>query len=257
MPTDFDAWAEIYDSVYSYVHDDIPFYVKFAREAEGPALELGCGTGRVTLPIADAGVEITGIDSSEAMLSVARRKAQTHPVPGDRLSLLHGDMRVLSLDHVFGLVIIPFRGFLSLLTVEDQMKTLGTIKRLLSPGGRLAFNIFVPDADMLTQPGDVPSHFRDVTDPETGVRHVLWQQSGFDNHAQIIDTRVIVESLDGDGAVTKRLYRDSQLRYVHRWEMHHLLTTCGFEVLSLYGDFDESPFDETSTEMVWVARAPA
>lgn len=257
MPTDFDAWADIYDSVYSYVRNDISFYTRLAREAKGPVLELGCGTGRVTLPIAESGVEVTGVDSSEAMLAVAQRKAEARLAVNDKLTLLHGDMRDLLLEGRFGLVIVPFRGFLSLLTVEDQIKTLSNVKRLLSPGGKLAFNIFVPDLDMLTQPGDVPSHFRDVTDPETGARQVLWHQSSYDNHAQIIDARVIVETLDGDGVVTKRLYRDFQLRYVHRWEMHHLLTTCGFEVGSLYGDFDESPFDESSTEMVWVAQAQA
>ena len=254
MATDFDSWADIYDSVYSYVRADIPFYVELAREAGGPVLELGCGTGRVALPIAEAGAEIVGIDSSEAMLAVARHKAEARPALGDKLTLLRGDMRDLSLGRRFGLVIIPFGGFLSLLTVEDQMKTLNGIKQHLSPRGTLAFNIFVPDLDMLTQEGDVPYHFRDVTDPKTGARYVLWHQSSYDNHDQIVNARIIVEALDADGVVTKRLYRDFQLRYVHRWEMHHLLTTCGFEVESLYGDFDDSPFDETSTEMVWVAK---
>ena len=150
MPTDFDAWADIYDSVYSYVRNDISFYTRLAREAKGPVLELGCGTGRVTLPIAESGVEVTGVDSSEAMLAVAQRKAEARLAVNDKLTLLHGDMRDLLLEGRFGLVIVPFRGFLSLLTVEDQIKTLSNVKRLLSPGGKLAFNIFVPDLDMLT-----------------------------------------------------------------------------------------------------------
>ena len=257
MTSDFDAWADVYDRIYSYVRDDIPFYVEAARESDGPVLELGCGTGRVTVPIAEAGVDVVGLDFSSAMLDVARSKSQRLPSGSGNLTLVQADMRDFSLDTSFGLVIIPFRGFLSLLTVEDQTRTLLNVKRHLAPGGRLIFNIFVPDLDMLVQDGDVPYHYRDVTDPDTGARLVLWHQSSYDNHAQIINARVIAEELDEEGTVVRRFYRDFQLRYVHRWEMHHLLRVCGFEVLDLYGDFQGSPFDETCNEMVWVAGLPS
>ena len=253
----YDQWAEIYDSVYSYVREDIPFYVEEARRAGGPVLELGCGTARVALPMAEAGLDVVGLDSSSAMLGAARRKMQRLAGRGGSLSLVQGDMRQFSLYQRFNLVIIPFRGFLSLLAVEDQMRTLDKVKRHLAPGGKLIFNIFVPDLNMLVQEGDVPYHFRDVTDPDSGARLVLWHQSSYDNHNQIINARQIVEELDEEGVVGRRLYRDFQLRYVHRWEAHHLLRLCGYEVLDLFGDFDRSPFDETSTEMVWVAGVPA
>ena len=249
----YDRWADIYDSVYSYVRDDIPFYVEEAVAAGGPVLELGCGTGRVAIPIAEAGVDIVGLDSSPAMLAVARRKIARHPGWVGSLSLVQGDMRDFSLGQRFNLVIIPFRGFLSLMTVEDQMRTLENIKRHLTPAGKLVFNVFVPDLDMLVQEGDVPYHFRDVTDPRTGVHLVLWHQSSSDNFNQVISARTIVEELDDEGVASRRLYRDFQLHYVHRWEMHHLLWTCGYRVLDLYGGFDRCPFDEFSTEMVWVA----
>ena len=250
--SDFDQWADIYDSVYSYVREDIPFYVEEAHRAGGPVLELGCGTGRVALAIADAGLDVVGLDSSAGMLNVARRKLVRRASSGGSVALVRGDMRLFHLDRTFPLIVIPFNGFLSLLTVEDQVRALGCIKTHLAPGGRLVFNIFVPDLDMLVQEGDVPYHLRDVTDPETGARRVLWHQSRYDNLNQIINARVIVEELDDDSAVGRRLYRDFQLRYVYRWEMHHLLTTCGYEVVELYGGFDRSVFDESSTEMVWV-----
>ena len=255
MPSSFDQWAEVYDSVYSYVTDDIPFYIDEARSAGGSVLELGCGTGRVAIPIAQAGIEIVGLDSSAAMLEVAGRKAQK--APGARgLRLVEADMRDFSLDEVFGLVIIPFRGFLSLLSVEDQIQALANVRAHLAPGGKLAFNIFVPDLNMLVQEGDVAYHLRDVTDSDTGRRLVVWHQSAYDNHNQIISARVIVDDLEADGVVGRRFYRDFQLRYSHRWEIRHLLEVCGFEIVDLFGDFERSPFDEASTEMVWVARAP-
>ena len=257
MASGYDQWADIYDSVYSYLTDDVPFYVEEARSAQGPVLELGCGTGRVAIPVAEAGADVVGLDDSEAMLSVARRKMGSLAAGPGSLSLVNGDMRDFALDRKFALVIIPFRGFLSLLTVEDQRRTLDAIKRHLAPGGRLILNIFVPDLDMLVQEGDVAYHFRDVTDPDTGVTHVIWHQSRYDNHNQIINARTIVETLDEKGAVSTRIYRDFQLRYVHRWEMHHLLEVCGYEILDLFGDFGRSPFEESSTEMVWVAGVGA
>ena len=260
-PSVYDQWAEIYDSVYSYVTDDIPFYVEEALQAGGPVLELGCGTGRVTIPIADAGVDVVGLDSSPSMLEVACRKLERSSRGAGNLTLVEADMRALaSLDTLdnkdkeFGLAIIPFRGFLALMNVEDQMQALDGIRHRLVPGGRLIFNVFVPDAHMLVQEGDVPYHLRDVTDKETGRKLVLWQQSTYDHHNQITRVRIIIEELDESGAVSKRLYKDFQLRYAHRWEIEHLLARCGYEVLDLFGDFDRSPFDESSTEMVWVAR---
>ena len=249
----YDRWADIYDSVYSYVRADIPFYVEEAVAVGGPVLELGCGTGRVTIPIAEAGVDIVGLDSSPAMLAVARSKIAGHPEWGGSLSLVQGDMRDFSMGQRFDLVIIPFRGFLALMTVEDQMRTLENIKRHLTPAGKLVFNVFVPDMAILVQEGDAPQHFRDVTDSRTGAHLVLWNQSSFDNFNQIISTRTIVEELDDEGVVSRRLYRDFQLRYVHRWEMHHLLQACGYRVLDLYGGFNRCPFDEFSAEMVWVS----
>ena len=257
MASTYDPWAEIYDSVYSFVREDIPFYIEEAQRCEGPVLELGCGTGRVAIPIAEAGVDIVGLDFSARMLDVARRKMRCLEGSAGSLTLVQADMRDFVLDSPydrFRLAIIPFRGFLSLLTVEDQVRALDRIKRHLAPGGKLIFNIFVPDLNMLVQEGDVPYHFRDVTDPDTGTRLVVWHQSRYDNCNQIVNARVIVEELDREGAVCRRLYRDFQLRYVHRWEMHHLLRLCGYEIVDLFGGFDRSPFDEASTEMVWVAR---
>ncbi len=251
--SDFDRWASVYDRVYSYVAEDIPFYVDEAKRSGGPVLELGCGTGRVSIPIAKAGVDIVGVDFSEPMLAVARGKSESLSSSDGALTLVHADMRDLSLGQTFRLVIVPFRGFLSLLTVEDQVKTLENVKRHLEPGGRLVFNVFVPDLNMLLQEGDTAYHLRDVIDPDTGSRLVLWQQSAYDNHNQLINARVSVEDLDANGSVVNKLYRDFQLRYAFRWELHHLLVSCGYDVVDLFGDFERTPFDETSGEMVWVA----
>ena len=257
MPSGIDAWADVYDAIYSSVRGDIPFYVDTAVESRGTVLELGCGTGRVTVPIAEARVDIVGLDLSEAMLAAARRKTKGLPAGSGSVTLVQGDMADFTLadEKRFGLAIIPFRGILHLLTVDAQVRALQSIKRHLEPGGRLVFNVFVPDPATLAEEGGLPTPLPDSTDPDTGARFVRWLQSSYDNHNQLWTARVTAEEVDADGNMVRRLHRDFQVRYVHRWEMHHLLEMCGFEVVDLYGDFDRSPFDETSTEMVWVAAA--
>lgn len=256
----YDAWADVYDAVYAYVRDDLPYYVREALRTGGPVLELGCGTGRVAIALARAGVDVVGVDFSPRMLEEARRNLEDAGAPPGSVTLVEADMRGFEPGQVggpFPLVLIPFRGFLSLLTVPDQVSTLQNVKRHLAPDGELIVDLFVPDLEMLVQEGDTPRHFRDVTDPRTGGRYVLWQQSAYDNHNQIIDARIIVERLDSGGVVEQRQYLDFQIRYIHFWEMHHLLTACGYEVLDVLGDFDGSALDDTSTEMIWRVRPTA
>ena len=247
----YDDWADIYDAVFSYVVNDIPFYVDEARNAEGLILELGCGTGRVAIPMALNGARVIGIDSSAAMLERAREKA--YETDASNLTLVQADIRDFELEEKFSLVVIPFRGFLSLLSVEDELRTLSNIKRHLEPGGKVALDIFVPDINMLVQEGDVPYHFQDVTDPATGQRLVIWNQASYDPFSQIMSIRTTIEKLDDVGYVSSKMYRDFSLRYIFRWEMHHLLRACGYDVLALYGDFERGDFDEGSTDMIWVA----
>ena len=248
----YDAWADIYDSVFSYVVDDIPFYLDEAKRSGGPVLELGCGTGRVSIPIALSGIELVGLDSSTAMLERAQQKAERAGATG--LSFLQADMRNFSLPDKFSLIIIPFRGLLSVLSVEDEIHVLSNIKRHLAPGGKLIFDIFVPDLNMMVQEGDVPYHFRDLTDPSTGKQIVLWNQASYDAYTQVMSIRTTIEYLDCSGRVSDKIYRDFALRYIFRWEMYHLLRACGYDIIALYGDFKRRDFDENSANMIWVAE---
>ena len=249
-----DSWAQNYDSIYSYVREDIPFYVGEARRAGGPVLELGCGTGRVTVPIAEAGVEIVGLDSSEAMLEVASRKLERLSLES-AATLTKGDMARLpaEYDGRFSLVIVPFRGFLS--PADGAGAGGDALRSQAEPGARRPARL----QRLRSRAADARGGRRhrapssDVTDPETGNRLVVWHQSSYDNYNQVIFVRLTVDRLDDRGRVVERVYLDYELRYVHRWEMHHLLVRCGFEVLDLFGDFDGSEFDEMSGEMVWVA----
>ena len=250
----YDSWAEIYDWVYAWRRDDVRFYVEQARLSGGSVLELGSGTGRVAIPIARAGVEVVGLESSTAMLREAQRKTGAASEASAGVPLwVEGDMRDFSLGRKFALVIIPFRGFLSLLSVGEQLDCLRHIRGHLAPGGRLIFDVFVPDLDMLTDDDSTPFYVEDVRHPDSDRRLIIWHHNRFDNHNQINNARTILEEVDSGGEVVRRLYREFQVRYIHRFEAQHLLELAGFRVEELYGDFELGPFDEDSADMVWVA----
>lgn len=155
--------AELYDHVVPYQdRPDIPFYVRAALDAQGPVLELGCGTGRTMLPIARAGATISGLDSSRWMLERCRARAASEPPDvRARIDLHAGDMRDFDLGRTFALITIPFRAFQHLITVDDQVACLRSIYRSLTSGGRLILDLFNPSIPRLAlDPAD--THF----DPE-------------------------------------------------------------------------------------------
>jgi SAM-dependent methyltransferase len=261
--------AEAYDAE-TIVRDDIPFYVELAKEAAArgeSVLELACGTGRVTIPIAQAGLNVVGLDRSPAMLDVARRKAEgvdfPHPNPlpeGEGITpenprWVEGDMSKFELGERYGLVIIPARSLLLLLTVAEEKSCLRCVREHLVDGGRLALNIFNPDLVLMASWMTTKQGLW-RREPESGPTRDVLVTRDYRTADQAIDERYIDTELSDQGAVIARVERNLRLRYVFRYEMEHLLALSGFEVEALYGWFDKRPFDDESSEMVWLARKP-
>ncbi len=252
--------AELYDIVYADYQDDLEFYVQEATAVGGPCLELGCGSGRVLLPVARAGVKVTGLDVSKPMLARARRKVAA--LPDDlraNVTLGEGDMRSFKLDEQFALVYIPFRAFLHLMQVPDQITTLGNIHRHLRPGGRLALNFFDPSLEYIVAHsgpigGALHTTGETFVDPRTEHLLVEWATIHYTEHLQRIDQYFVYDEVDQRGRVVGRLYRNLQLRYIFRWEFEHLLARCGFELVALYGTFDRQPFMQAGQELIWLAQ---
>jgi SAM-dependent methyltransferase len=252
--------AELYDLVYADYLEDIAFYVEEARKADGPCLELGCGTGRVLIPVAEAGVTVTGLDLARPMISRARRKVAA--LPDDlrsRITLGEGDMRSFKLPTQFALIYIPFRAFLHLMQAEDQIAALINIRRHLQPGGRLALNFFDPSLEYIVSHsgpigGALHTTGETFVDPRSGHLLVEWATVHYAQHLQRIDQYFIYDEIDARGRVVGRLYRNLQMRYIFRWEFEHLLARCGFEVVSLYGSFNRDPYGQAGQELIWIAR---
>ncbi|MBI2846383.1 MAG: class I SAM-dependent methyltransferase [Chloroflexi bacterium] len=258
MANQYEFVAGFYDHVAPYVERrDMEFYVGLAIESRGPVLELGCGTGRVLIPISRAGIQITGIDMSEHMLAVCREKLPQEPVEvQDRVKLVVGDIRQFDLGRRFRLVIIPFRPFQHLVTVEDQLNCLACAHRHLEPGGRLAMDVFNPDLSrlvnerLLEEMGDEPPF--EMPDGRRVVRK--FRIVSIDLHKQVRDTEIIYYVTYPDGR-QERLVHPFPFRYFFRYEVEHLLTRTGFEVEEVCSDFDGSPYgSKYPGELIFVGR---
>ena len=164
-------------------------------------------------------------------------------------------MKDFKFDYQFELIIIPFNGFLSLLSIEDQLKTLRNIRRHLTKDGKLLFDVFIPDHELLIQEGDLLVHSRDIKDTISGDSMIVYEQSHADVFHQLIFAKILMEKISSTGESLKRLYLDYKLRYIHIWEMIHLLDRSGFKVLNVFGNFNEDPLSEDSSMMIFeVAR---
>ena len=134
-----------YSKAYQSRVEDVAYYVELARESGGPVLEYGCGNGRITLPIARHGVEITGVDLSPAMLADLREKLKRdYDFVRELVRVRQGDMREVRLRKRFPLVIVPFNGILHLYAREDFERFFARVREHLTPDGRLVFDASVP-----------------------------------------------------------------------------------------------------------------
>ena len=252
MLTYGDAWGQLYDKVHA-LQEDIPFWVSEAETATGPVLELGCGTGRVTIPVSQAGVTITGLDNSPVMLAQARSKAKKLRLRRKNLHFINGDMRDFDLGQQFNLVIIPFRSFQLLLSVEDQWRALACIKKHLEPGGRLIFNLFVPRAGCLEQKKSFGLFGNEAARLSEAPRMELEEKSQHDEYSQIIYVKNVLKEYGERDTVQKRSEVSYALRYTYQREAQNLLKNAGYRILETYGNFRREPLGETSEEMIWVA----
>jgi len=260
MRDDYALDAELYDIVYADYDDDIQFYVEEVQAANGPCLELGCGTGRILIPAAQAGATLVGVDTAQPMLALARRKlGKLPPDVQERIKLVRGDMRTVQLDQHFALVTVPFRAFLHLLAADDQIAALHNIHRLLQPGGRLVLNFFDPSLESIVAHGGPLGGALHLTgeqffDPRTNRLLIEYATVHYTPQLQRLEQYFVYDELNRDGRVMGRLYRNLQMRYIFRWEFEHLLARCGFELVALYGSFDRQPHLRTGQELIWIAQ---
>jgi SAM-dependent methyltransferase len=229
----YDAIARIYDPWSRSVTEDVGFYVEEARRSGGPVIELAVGTGRVAVPIAQAGIAVVGIDQSREMLEVARAYARQKGVE-ELLDLRLGDLRQPPVTERVGLVICPFRSLLHLATEDEKLEALRAAKRLLEPDGRLVFDVFAPSAD------DIEETDGRWLEREPGI----FERADWDESARTLTLSV----RGGESAATMHLH------WLSRVEWERLVHEAGFELNTVYGWFDRRPFDG-GEDMVFVCTS--
>jgi SAM-dependent methyltransferase len=256
----------LYDSIIADYYDtsplvssrtqDLAFYLETAAASRGPVLELGCGTGRIALPMAESGWRVTGLDISRRMLKRAEQKRSfLAPERRDLLRLVHGDMTGFDLHEQFPLIIIPFRPFQHLLSVEAQLGCLLCARRHLADGGRLVMDFFQTDAARMHDPKFLEAHF--VAEYEmSGARRVrLFERiAAFHRAEQCNDVEMAFEVTEPGGRIDRHVFAFT-FRYFFRYEVEHLLARCGLRLLETFGNFDRSPLQDDSPEMIFVADA--
>ncbi len=240
--------VEVYDNQtiteWEASQNDLPFYLEEAKVAGGSVLELGCGTGRLLIPLLSSGLEVSGLDASAAMLEIARQKREhLSPELASRLHLHQGDMSEFELGQQFALILIPFRSFQLLLTPEAQRRCLICINRHLTPRGKVIINLFDPRYDLI-RPGKQPSASlpKHLVHPVSG-NQVLVEtlERASDPVTQTFTEQWRFTETDATGALVRQEEHELQMRWTFRYEMRHLVEGCGLVVEAEYSDFHRSP----------------
>ena len=223
----FDRFARFYDDDYRAYDDDLGLILEMAEEADGPVLELGCGTGRVLLPLADAGVTVTGVDISTALLGVARAELVAAGLAAG-VRLVEADMRHPGLpEEAFALVICTSNTLMHLTDPADQEATLAAARRLLRPGGRLMLDLFNPDLPRLLEVNGLMELADRWRDEVSGVDVTKWSVRNLDIAEQLQETLFIYEETLPSGE-TRRTHCPFTLRFLWRSEGELMLRDCRF-----------------------------
>jgi SAM-dependent methyltransferase len=259
LKLELDAWARYYDFIHLGLPGEAEFYVMEALRRGGATLELGCGTGRVCIPMAMSGVDATGLDFSQKMLAVCRAKARAvRPLKGT-LTLAHADMRHFDLGRKFSLIVIPYRGFMHLLGPEDQRRCLQCVRSHLAPDGLLLLNVWAAKPTTLAHAirmydSEEPWFSESIPLDEEGVVLNHYHAAHYDEFEQRILEQHRMDTVDAEG----RLLETQRLTLTRTWftprEMEHLVVSCGFAIEAVWGDFDGEALGEDSNEMIWFLR---
>lgn len=235
---------------------DLPMILEVAKQAKGPILELGVGAGRVAVPLARKGHAVTGVDDSRAMLGAlaASLAGETAAVRG-RVTALCQDLRRLRVPKGrFRLALLPFNTFCHFETLADQDRVMAGAARALRRGGWLWMSVFRFDparATGVVRAEPAPLSGEDPAHP--GSRTEVFFQQTFERAAQVTEARFWLDTVAPDGLV-RRQSMQLRLRWFERFELERLLAAHGFEVRHVWGDFDGSAFEDTSPQIVVLAR---
>ncbi len=245
---EWDRVAPFYD-IYAQATFDIPFFVQEATRQPGNVLELMAGTGRVSLPLVKAGVQLTCVDNSPEMLTILRQKLAQAQLSAQVYGM---DVRDLAFDKPFDLILLPFHSFGELTSSDDQKRVLTRIYELLVPGGRFICTLHNPSQRLRSIDGQLRlvGSYPGV-EPQTTL--VFWSVSTYDQTTKIVHGLQFYERYDSKGIMQEKSLLPIEFALLQRTEFEALAKDCGFQIHSFYGDYNYAPFqEESSSYMIWI-----
>jgi len=245
---DYGGVADLYD-LYVTADYDVEFFVAEVRRARGPVLELTSGTGRLSIPLLEAGADLTCVDMSRPMLDVLEHKLAARGLAAE---VVCADVCRLALPRRFELTIFPFQTFLELVTEEDQAAALASAFAALNPGGRFICTLHNPAVrratldGVLRGGGPVPA--------EGGTLVVTASERG---GRPLVERLQFFELFDARGLLVWKRMQVQEFTLVERDDFERLARAAGFRVARVYGDYRRSEFDPaTSPVMIWELVRP-
>lgn len=242
--TDLYEDAAFYDLLHDGYRDDLAFYRGLATDFGGPVLELGAGTGRVTIALAHAGIEVVALEPAAAMRARAAERLKAAGL-ADRVTWRDDDAADLALGRTFPLVIAPFHMLMHVPGLDAQDAVLAAARAHVADDGAFATDVFVPRFG-----GDGVAR---VERAWSGVRGDLWTWQHVDPVAQVVVTEHRLDTVEPDGLLHRRGVTLRQ-RYFHRFELERALRAAGFAHVRTFGGFDRAPVTERAVSWVYLAR---
>jgi len=232
--------------------DDYPFYRFLIESNPGQVLDLGCGTGRILCPLAQDGIEVTGIDSSDEMLEICRAKLARS---GLEAELSRGDIRKFDLGSQFDSILIPGFTFNLLLETQEIEGCLDACLKHMKPSGQLVFPTYMPWEMLESDANQKPlTKRRESLSDRKGSRIVAWQGWEINRFDQLLQLRNRFQHLDSTGVLQCEEDRSMTLRWHLPYDMLTLLQKSGLGDVSVYGDFTFDPPESDSESVIYVAR---
>ncbi len=247
----YDLIAPYYDLEHASYQDDVDLYLNYAAASGAPILEIGCGSGRLLLPLAQQGYEVVGVDSSLVMLKRAEERLHAAGL-AQRVKLVEGDARTLALEQRFRLAFVGLSSFAHFTTRRDQQAVLDALAAHLLPNGVLLLDL--PNADLRRLQQTEGQLFYQGTWSDAAshelVSHFL--AATYDPVARIMEVTHFYEVSSQGGALRRTIVK-TPLALLSQGEAELLVEQQGFRLLHTFGDYELNPCEEDSPRIIVVA----
>ncbi len=241
-----DKFAWLYDFFQAGVKNDINFYLNYFKNYKGEILEIGAGTGRITIPLLKNKINVTALDIAPKMLDILKNKLQKRRLSAN---IICADMRNFKIKQKFNAIIVTYRTFQHMYSIKDQKDALNNIKKHLKNKGILIFDVYNPKISFIEK-GDWRWRMDKKSVLVAGNKIKIFQRNKYDMAEQIMYQEYKIKHPRGKTDIIKL-----KMRFFFLFELCHLLEMSGFKLKNIYGDFKKNKFTTNSPEMIFIAEA--